>query len=86
MLVLHRLLRAWSGLCVFPLSCPLHYPAVSCKPATTLVPHLGAKVGLSVSLIVLLGPQMKTAFAVLSTYTDIRPCLVMPSLYCVKKS
>jgi hypothetical protein len=34
----------WSGVRVFPLSCPLHYLAVSCKSVATLVPHLGSSV------------------------------------------
>ena len=41
-LVLHRRLLSWSGSRVSPRSCPLHYPAVTCKPAATLGPHCGA--------------------------------------------
>ncbi len=33
-LVLHRCLLSWSGLRVSPRSCPLHYPAVTCKSVT----------------------------------------------------
>ena len=32
-LVLHRRLLSWSGSRVSPRSCPLHYPAASCKSA-----------------------------------------------------
>ncbi len=35
-LVLHCCLLSWSGSRVFPLSCLLHYPAVSCKSAAIL--------------------------------------------------
>jgi hypothetical protein len=41
-LVLHCRLLSWSGSRVSPRSCPLHYPAVSCKSAATLGPHCGA--------------------------------------------
>jgi len=41
-LVLHRRLLSWSGSRVSPRSCPLHYPAASCKSAATLGPHCGA--------------------------------------------
>jgi len=41
-LVLHRRLPSWSSSRVFPLSRPLHYPAVTCKSAATLGPHCGA--------------------------------------------
>jgi hypothetical protein len=41
-LVLHRRLLSWVGSRVFPLSRPLHYPAVTCKSAATLGPHCGA--------------------------------------------
>jgi hypothetical protein len=41
-LVLHRRLLSWSGSRVSPRSCPLYYPAVTCKSAATLGPHCGA--------------------------------------------
>jgi hypothetical protein len=41
-LVLHRRLLSWSGSRVFPLSRPLHYPAVTFKSAATLGPNCGA--------------------------------------------
>jgi hypothetical protein len=41
-LVLHCRLLSWRGSRIFPLSRPLHYPAVTCKSAATLGPHCGA--------------------------------------------
>ena len=77
MLVLRGLLRAWSGLRVFPLSCPLHYPAVSCKPAATLGPHLGASVGPMLSLIVLIGSANENSFC----YIVDLPIFILALLY-----
>jgi hypothetical protein len=41
-LVLHHRLLSWNGSRVSPHSCPLHYPAVTYKPAATQGPHCGA--------------------------------------------
>ncbi len=81
MLVLRSLWRAWSGLRVFPLSCPLHYPAVSCKPAATLGPHLGASVGPMLSLIVLIRSANENSFC----YIVDLPIFVL-ALLCIHRT
>jgi hypothetical protein len=80
-LVLHGLWRAWSGLRVFPLSCPLHYPAVSCKPAATLGPHLGASVGPMLSLIVLIGSANENSFCYI-----VDPPIFVLALLCIHRT
>jgi len=80
-LVLRGLWRAWSGLRVFPLSCPLHYPAVSCKPAATLGPHLGASVGPMLSLIVLIRSANENSFC----YIVDLPIFVL-ALLCIHRT
>ncbi len=80
-LVLRGLWRAWSGLRVFPLSCPLHYPAVSCKPAATLGPHLGASVGPVLSLIVQIRSANENSFC----YIVDLPIFVL-ALLCIHRT
>ena len=80
-LVLRGLWRAWSGLRVFPLSCPLHYPAVSCKPAATLGPHLGASVGPMLSLIVLIGSANENSFCYI-----VDPPIFVLALLCIHRT
>ena len=81
MLVLRGLWRAWSGLRVFPLSCPLHYPAVSCKPAATLGPHLGASVGPMLSLIVLIRSANENSFCYI-----VDPPIFVLALLCIHRT